>query len=467
MNDKPTPAPKDPETAEDRTEHALHQRFRAALIARLSIRGGQATDVLIDENLRSGVELRGANLWILMFAIGVASVGLNVNSTAVIIGAMLISPLMGPIMGIGYGIGIYDFQLIRLSFKNLGIATLISLMTSTVYFLLTPLSGAQSELLARTTPTLWDVLIALFGGLAGIIGATRKEKSNVIPGVAIATALMPPLCTTGYGLAKGNLHMMLGAFYLFSINAVFIAFATVIVIWLLNPPHKLFVDQRIETRVRRYLAIIVLVTVLPSVYMAIRLVQDELYSARARQFIKREVSSPITHVIEQNIEPRERRIEVTVIGEPMNKTRLAEIQAKLPDNDLPNSTLILHQGEDNRIDVTTLKASIAGDLFISSQKELAEKAKTIDTLREQLKAAHARDQEWPDIGAELHAQYPNVVDALLSEATEWQAKAGATDHKVIVLAVKTKNPLRRTEKKRIEAWLKVRTKTDKVRVIYY
>lgn len=192
------------------------KRIITATRHRFSLIEDKADDSQIDENLRSGVELRGTNLWVLMFAILIASVGLNVNSTAVVIGAMLISPLMGPIMGIGYGVGIYDAQLIRKSFRNLGIATLISLLVSTLYFILTPLSEAQSELLARTSPTIWDVLIAFFGGMAGIIGATRTKNTNIIPGVAIATALMPPLCTAGYGLANANWSYFFGAFYLYS-----------------------------------------------------------------------------------------------------------------------------------------------------------------------------------------------------------------------------------------------------------
>ena len=183
---------------------SLIRHLRRSLAVRFSLHQDKADPAVIDASLRAGAELTGANAWILIFAIFIASIGLNVNSTAVIIGAMLVSPLMGPIMGIGYGVGIYDFALIRRSFANLGVATLISLTTSTLYFLISPLAEAQSELLARTTPTIWDVMIALFGGLAGVVGATRKEKSNVIPGVAIATALMPPLAVVGFGLAVAN-----------------------------------------------------------------------------------------------------------------------------------------------------------------------------------------------------------------------------------------------------------------------
>jgi len=211
--------------------------LRRALAYRFSLKADQADPADIDRSIRDGVVFKGTNLWVLMMAILIASIGLNVNSTAVIIGAMLISPLMGPIMGIGYGAGIYDFDLIKRGLKNLGIAAFISLLTSTLYFLASPLSEAQSELLARTTPTIWDVLIALFGGLAGIIATTRKEKTIVIPGVAIATALMPPLCTAGYGIATGSAHYFFGAFYLFFINCVFIAFSTLLVVASMRLPH--------------------------------------------------------------------------------------------------------------------------------------------------------------------------------------------------------------------------------------
>jgi uncharacterized hydrophobic protein (TIGR00271 family) len=194
------------------------------------LRRNQNTPEAIAADIAEGAEVAGPNLWVLFFAIVVASVGLNVNSTAVIIGAMLISPLMGPIVAIGYGVGVDNFALIRRAFKSLGLFTGIGLATSTLYFLLTPLSQAQSELLARTTPTVWDVLIACAGGGAGMIAATRRKPSNIVPGVAIATALMPPLCTAGYGLANGRLAYVSGALFLFSINAVFIALSTLLVV---------------------------------------------------------------------------------------------------------------------------------------------------------------------------------------------------------------------------------------------
>ena len=188
----------------------------------LDLRKDKDNELETIDSIRKGVEFKGANLWILIFAIFMASLGLNVNSTAVIIGAMLISPLMGPIMGVGLSVGMNDFELMKRSLKSFLITTAFSVTTATVYFLFTPIAEAQSELLARTSPTIYDVFIALFGGLAGVVALSTKEKGNVIPGVAIATALMPPLCTAGYGLASGNLIYFLGAFYLYFINSVFI-----------------------------------------------------------------------------------------------------------------------------------------------------------------------------------------------------------------------------------------------------
>lgn len=190
------------------------------------------------KNIESGVVFRGTNLWVLIFAIFVASLGLNVNSTAVIIGAMLISPLMGPIIGMGLGLGIHDLALLKKAALNYLFAVVVSLLTSTVFFLLSPIDEAHSEILSRTSPNIYDVLIAFFGGMAGIIALSSRLKGNVIPGVAIATALMPPLCTAGYGLATWRLNFFFGAFYLFIINTVFIALATLITLKFLNFPYK-------------------------------------------------------------------------------------------------------------------------------------------------------------------------------------------------------------------------------------
>ncbi|HYJ64779.1 MAG TPA: TIGR00341 family protein, partial [Parafilimonas sp.] len=237
------------------------------------------------ENINNGVVFKGTNLWILIFAILVASLGLNVNSTAVIIGAMLISPLMGPIMGIGLSIGINDLSLLRKALNNYFFASGTGLITSFIYFFVTPLNEAHSEILARISPNIYDVLIAFFGGFAGIIATSSKQKGNVIPGVAIATALMPPLCTAGYGLATLKLNFLLGALYLFIINTVFIALATLITVRLLRFPGKHLATERAEKRAHRIIIAIAIITVLPSIYFAYDIIQQNKFMQQANRFI--------------------------------------------------------------------------------------------------------------------------------------------------------------------------------------
>src|SRR5574344_2722514 len=245
------------------------------------------TDVVATmTSIKKGVEFRGINIWILFFAIIIASVGLNVNSTAVIIGAMLISPLMGPINGIGLAVGTFDMSLLRKSLRNFSIMVIISIIASTLYFILSPLSDAQSELLARTTPTIFDVLIALFGGLAGIVAASRKEQPfTVISGVAIATALMPPLCTAGFGLATLQFNYFFGAFYLFFINSFFIAFATFVMVRYLGFPTVRFLNKKREKIVKRGIIIFALVAVIPSCFIAFNVIKETSFNSQVIKFI--------------------------------------------------------------------------------------------------------------------------------------------------------------------------------------
>lgn len=443
-----------------------------AIRRRFSLRDDKADDQEIDQRLRSGVEMRGTNLWVLMFAIFIASIGLNVNSTAVIIGAMLISPLMGPIMGIGYGVGISDFALIRKALFNLGVATLISLVTSTVYFLMTPLTTAYSELLARTTPSIWDVLIALFGGLAGIVATTRTEKSNVFPGVAIATALMPPLCTAGFGLANQNWEFVLGALYLFTINSVFIAFSSAVVVRAFRVHEREFVDARSAKRVHLYMGLVVTLTLLPSFYLAAKLVGDEVFRAKAVQFVRMELESPTTHVVSTVLEPKERRIQVTLVGNVVPPDVLAQVSARLPGAGLSGVQLKVFQTGEQRIDVAALKTNLLGDLYQVSQGDLERKNKTIDqlmqevvALRDKLAMLQDKQMRFADLPAELHAIFPQITDVNVAESPDWNDKTGWIQTNVLVLNLRSQKPLRKDEQSRIEQWVKTRLKTDSVRVL--
>ena len=237
-------------------------------------------------SIRSNVSFRGPNVWILAFSIIIASVGLNVNSTAVIIGAMLISPLMGPIIGIGLGLGVNDTKLIRVGLKNLIVMVGISLIASTLYFLLTPLKLANpTELLARTNPTIYDVIIALFGGAAGLLEISRKEKGTVLSGVAIATALMPPLCTAGYGLATGTFKYFFGALMLFIINGVFIIIATYVMSKILGFQEYEFQDQKTAKRTRTLVTLVVILVAVPSILSAVRMIKSNTFQQNASSFV--------------------------------------------------------------------------------------------------------------------------------------------------------------------------------------
>ena len=257
---------------------------------------------VVHDEIESGISFRGTNLWVLIFAIIIASVGLNVNYTAVIIGAMLISPLMGPIIGVGYGIATYDFKMLKSALRNYIFAMIAGLCASALYFALTPINAAQSELLSRTSPNIYDVLIALFGGFAGIVVLASKRKGNVVSGVAIATALMPPLCTAGYGLAMGNWSFFFGALYLYTINSVFIAVATMVTTRFYRFPVASYLSDKAKRKANYLVYFIVLFTALPSLYFGYRLVKFEEFKQHAKDFISNETNIPNEFLLKQDVD---------------------------------------------------------------------------------------------------------------------------------------------------------------------
>lgn len=258
----------------------------------------------LTEKISAGSIFKGTNLWVLVFAIFLASLGLNVNSPAVIIGAMLVSPLMGPIMGLGYAAATNHFSLLKSSAKNFGFAVVTALATSTLYFIISPIHEAHSELLARTNPNVYDVLIALFGGLAGMFGSASKMKGNVLPGVAIATALMPPLCTAGYGISDLNPDIFLGAAYLFLINTVFIAWATYLTVRILKYPKHHYQDPAREARAKNWMGILVVVTLVPSIYFAYSTIQANAFRVRAERFVQEVSQVKGNYLIRKNIDEK-------------------------------------------------------------------------------------------------------------------------------------------------------------------
>ena len=296
-------------------------------------------DRMMDEN----TVIHGSNMWILMLAILIASIGLNVNSTAVIIGAMLISPLMNGILTMGYSLAVRDLDMLKQAFKRFGTQVVISLVTSTIYFLLSPLKEATSEMIARTSPTIWDVLIALFGGIAGIIGNTRQKKSNVIPGVAIATALMPPLCTVGYGIATMQPKFIFGAFYLFLINTLFISLSAALVITILKVPHHKSMTLREQKKINRVITIITVVTVIPSLLIGAYTVHSTVEEHNINSYLKNEFVFNGTQLVQSNTDTKEKVITVSLVGTPISDEAISMLEKELDSYQLEDYTLLVTQ----------------------------------------------------------------------------------------------------------------------------
>lgn len=418
------------------------------------------------ESIRNGVEFKGANLWILIFAIFIASLGLNVNSTAVIIGAMLISPLMGPIMGVGLSVGLNDFELMKRSLKSFLVATLFSVMTATLYFLFTPLDEVQSELLARTSPTIYDVFIALVGGLAGIVALSTKEKGNVIPGVAIATALMPPLCTAGFGLATGNWLYFLGAFYLYFINSVFISLATFIGVRVMGFQRKQFVDKAREKLVKQYIVAIAVVTMCPAVYLTYGIVKETFYQSAANNFISAELQFPETQILSREISYEKREIKVVLLGKEVPEDQLALARSKMEHYNLHDSKLTIFQGmnQGESMDISNIRTLVMEDFYKNTEKRLLAQQEELDSLHGVLAAFSGSGQADVRMGKEMKVLFPEVRTISLSKSIQLNVDSACTDTLTFAILGCGKKPSR-AERDKMEQWLKARTGSEKLRLI--
>ena len=293
----------------------------------IDLKSDAASAEVINDRILSDMTIGGANLIILVTAIIIACVGLNLNSTAVVIGAMLISPLMGNILAAGYGMATYDKGFIRKALINMIFQVGFALLTATVYFFISPLTGTTDQLLARTSPTIWDVLIALAGGIAGAIGNTRTEKSNVIPGVAIATALMPPLCTAGYGIARGNVDFFSGAMYLFCINTFFIALSAFLVFKILGTPLHGNIHEARFRKQRIILIIMGLLITVPSLYFANKTVQDSLKDEQVRIFLSEKMEFEKTGVVSYSLQDNILRVDL--VGDALSDEEIEGLQHTL------------------------------------------------------------------------------------------------------------------------------------------
>ena len=417
------------------------------------------------EQISDGVTFRGANLWVLIFAIFIACLGLNLNSTAVIIGAMLISPLMGPIIGMGLAVGRADLELLKRSLTNYGVSTVISVLTAALYFQLTPLTEAQSELLARTSPTLYDVLIALFGGAAGILALSTGGKGNVIPGVAIATALMPPLCTAGYGLAMGEWSFFFGACYLFFINTVFIALATYLGVRLLQFKPKQFVDKARLAVVNRYIAVIVVVTMLPAVYMTTQIIRQSVFENHVKQFVKQELNQPGTRILSEQADRETKTLDVVALGAALPNDMIEAARQRLADYQLADYQLNVIQGAQS--DSLLLARNNAGtqqSLSGQDQQHLVLQTERVAQLERETADYRRLDALAREIGGEVKAVCPKVESIGLSKITETPVDSGAV-HSYVLAVANSRTPLPATDRDRLAKWLKVRTQADSLRLV--
>ncbi len=442
------------------------------------------------EILKEEVDFRGAKMWVLIFAILIASLGLNINSTAVIIGAMLISPLMSPIVGFGLGLGILDFELIKRSLRSLGLMTFIGVFTAMIYFYLSPLDKAQSELLARTQPTIYDVLIAFVGGAAGILANGTKNKGNIITGVAIATALMPPLCTAGYGLATGQLNFFAGAFYLYFINTVFIGLATFMMTRIMKFPKKLFVDVDKAKRVGRIVSIIAICTIVPSVYFGIVLIKSTVYEEGARQFVEEQLNTATNQVVKEALIDTEtgQVLEVVLLGQELSSQYIDSIQALMPEYGLEDVSLRLRQGfntqviheQQENMNVDELKSVVLSDLYSKSDKIIHQQAKQIDSLKALLKEQEIPIELYAKVQEEAKDLFPNV-EAI--DFTHINVDASGNKTTLAVVKLKTlklvkkyrrrsrnymkKTSLSKEEAKRLSSWLSDRIQIDSLTLVTY
>lgn len=413
-------------------------------------------DMMNYDELREMMEentiIRGSNMWILIMAIFIASIGLNVNSTAVIIGAMLVSPLMSGILTMGYSLATSDLTMLRRAFTRFTTQVVISLITSTVYFAISPLTVPTSEMIARTSPTLWDVLIAFFGGIAGGIGNTRKKKSNVIPGVAIATALMPPLCTTGYGIATGQSRFILGAFYLFSINTLFIMLSAALVTKLMGVPSLQVTDARRQRLIRRVIPIITVVTIIPSALVGSLKVYETVMEQNLTNYIAGVFSFPDTKVIQSQIDLMNKDVSVSLVGAEISDEVAQRLVQELGNYNLEGFTLHLTQNKTSTLDSSE-------DVTIALQEQ------TIEALQNQLSQQQSRLEELevernaqPDCGklARQASQiFTNLSDCSVGVLWDDQGE-------YLYLRGTASEPLTTSEVETIENWLRTETGIQRV-----
>ena len=412
-------------------------------------------------SIRKNIAFRGTNVFILACAIIIASVGLNVNSIPVIIGAMLISPVMGPILGFGLGLGTEDNDLV----KNFAVMVVISILASTLFFLLSPLSLANpSELLARTNPTIYDVLIALFGGFAGIIETSRKDKGTVISGVAIATALMPPLCTVGYGVSRLNWAYVSGALYLFLINSIFIALATFAMVKYFRFP----IADNDETHKRlpkKWVMAILIIVIVPSIISAISVVRENNFNIHVERVVteNKNLGKCFIYDHKATYSRKSPKLELFLAGETLTDEAKQQIYRSAEEYGITRSQIIFHE------DATSMRQEISETemmkgFFEHTDQQISRLNDSIAKLGEALNNYKEKELPVEAVSKELFAQYAHITSLSLTRGSSVSTNdAGETEQ--IVAFVTSDEPLTDDQKDRIERWLKVRLNNENVMVL--
>lgn len=447
----------------------IADRTRDFFVNYFTLTGQLVSQDEAEHNIREGVSFRGTNILILIIAILIASLGLNTNSTAVIIGAMLISPLMGPIIGLGLGVGIHDFDLIKRCIRNLVMAASFSVIKATIYFLISPVSEQHSELLARTSPTIYDVLIGFFGGGAGIIALGANNKGNVIPGVAIATALMPPLCTAGYGIATWQLNYFFGAFYLFFINSVYIAFATFIGVKLMKyQPHSVS-DVARARKVRRIVYTLAILTMLPSIYLTYNMLQHNKFVMNADNFVTEECRFADTQVISHKAytDHGENVLSMTLIGQhmPTDSLRLA-LSERLKFYGLGGTKLIIVQGAQAQRDAAKSQQTAAvGDIYRLAQSTISRQQGTIDSLKTVIADERTAFTASSEVAAEVKVIFPSVKRIGISTTVFNNLDDHVATDTATVAMVHTHGRMTNNDRKKLAEYLEARLSISKVEIV--
>jgi len=441
--------------------------FRKELLSYFNVADDLVPQNEAELSIRSGVSFKGSQLLVLIFAIFIASLGLNTNSIPVIIGAMLISPLMGPIIGMGLAIGIQDYSLLQRGLKNIIMAMLGSLAASALYFVISPQYEGSSQLLARTSPSIYDVFVALFGGAAGIISIACKNKGQVMPGVAIATSLMPPLCTAGYGIATLQAHFFFGALYLFFTNMIFILFATWIGVKLLHYKKVVFQDSKRDKRVRTIVYVIVFTTVGVSCYLTYGMIRKSLFINAATAFVEKEMVFPNTQVLshKEYIENGKRHIDVTLIGAalPKDSLQLAMIN-KLDSIGLGGTFLNIKQGF-SMTEKAFDEDKDLGKFYAVLQQDISRRQNIIDSLKRVIREHDTYSDESVRIVPEVKVLFPNIHDIAISRMVA-VSTSKTTEQEVVdtvnMIFVNAPGGLNAADRKKLTDYIMVRLKEKDV-----